>query len=369
MKSTAEPAKHEHHLNDKSVADVCEALIGASLLSHRETGNMDMAVKAVTVLVKNEDHKATCWNDYYKGYNKPAFQIAVATAAQKNLAQIVEQSHSYRFRHPRLLRSAFTHPSYPFSWEKIPCYQRLEFLGDSLLDMACINFIFYRYPDRDPQWLTEHKMAMVSNKFLGALCVKLKFHKHLQMNSSQILGGITDYVNEITIAEEQSNGARDYWTMTVKNPPKCLPDIVESYIGAIFVDSEFNYKEVERFFEEHIKWFFEDMSIYDLFANAHPTTHLSNILAIELGCTNFRVMSDSIPALLPAEKERIVAVVMIHGIVISDSMGASSKYAKIRAAQKANEILEGMSQAEFRRKFRCECVAEGKDVPVLDTAV
>lgn len=46
---------------------------------------------------------------------------------------------------------------------------------------------------------------------------------------------------------------------------------MEAYIGAIFVDSEYDYKEVERFFEVHIRWFFEDMSIYDSFANNHPT--------------------------------------------------------------------------------------------------
>lgn len=39
----------------------------------------------------------------------------------------------------------------------------------------------------------------------------------------------------------------------------------------MFVDSEFNYGEIERFFHSHIRWFFEDMSIYDTFANAHPT--------------------------------------------------------------------------------------------------
>ena len=368
MKSTTEPTKAEHHLNDKSVADVCEALIGAALLSYNDTGNMDMAVKAVTVLVKNDDHRATCWADYYKGYKKPTYQVAAATAAQANLAQIIEQSHSYHFRYPRLLRSAFTHPSYPFSWERMPCYQRLEFLGDSLLDMACVNFLFYRYPDRDPQWLTEHKMAMVSNKFLGALCVRLKFHKHLQMNSSQIISAITDYVSEVAIAEEESRGARDYWTLT-KNPPKCLPDIVESYIGALFVDSEFDYGEVERFFEAHIRWFFEDMSIYDLFANAHPTTHLQNVLSVDLGCMNFRVMSDALPSLLPGSPERIVAVVMIHGVVVSDSTGTSSKYAKIRAAQKAVEVLEGMLPAEFRQRFGCGCVGGGESVPIGDTAI
>ena len=39
----------------------------------------------------------------------------------------------------------------------------------------------------------------------------------------------------------------------------------------MFVDSEYNYGEVERFFDKHIRKYFEDMSIYDTFANKHPT--------------------------------------------------------------------------------------------------
>lgn len=46
--------------------------------------------------------------------------------------------------------------------------------------------------------------------------------------------------------------------------------MVESYVGAMFIDSNFNFGEVQRFFDTHIKWFFEDMSIYDDFANSHP---------------------------------------------------------------------------------------------------
>ena len=38
----------------------------------------------------------------------------------------------------------------------------------------------------------------------------------------------------------------------------------------MFVDSEFSYAEVQHFFDEHILWFFEDMRIYDTFANNHP---------------------------------------------------------------------------------------------------
>ena len=51
---------------------------------------------------------------------------------------------------------------------------------------------------------------------------------------------------------------------------QALSDIVESYVGAMFVDSEFNFKEVERFYDDHIRWFFEDMSLYDNFAKNHP---------------------------------------------------------------------------------------------------
>ena len=151
-----------HRLDDKTIADVCEAIIGAALLSYDTSAiprNMDMAVKAVTALVSNEDHTAEKWNEYYEHYNKPAYQLAEPTAAQKDLAAQIEAKYKYHFRYPRLLRSAFIHPSYPFSWEKIPCYQRLEFLGDALLDMVCVKYLFYKYPDRDPQWLTEHKVG------------------------------------------------------------------------------------------------------------------------------------------------------------------------------------------------------------------
>ncbi|KAH0556704.1 hypothetical protein GP486_005507 [Trichoglossum hirsutum] len=263
-------ANQRHMLGDKTIADVSEALIGAALVSN---SNFDNAVRAVTMFVCSADHNMVRWADYYQLYSKPAYQTSQASASHIDLAAKVELKHNYHFRYPRLLRSAFIHPSYPYSWEKIPCYQRLEFLGDSLFDMACVNFLFCRFPDKDPQWLTEHKMAMVSNRFLGAVCVKLGFHRHLRFNGSLIEHQIREYVTEIQEAERESNGLPDYW-VSVKAPPKALPDVVEAYIGAIFVDSEFDYGEVERFFDTHIKRYFEDMSIYDSFANNHPTVRL-----------------------------------------------------------------------------------------------
>ena len=214
----------KHHLGDKTIADVCEAVIGAALLSNFEEGNMDMAVRAVTALVASSDHDVDKWADYYPLYEKPKYQMAPATASQIDLTQQIEWSVGYKFRSPRLLRSAFIHPSYPYAAELIPCYQRLEFLGDSLLDMASVNFLFHGHPDRDPQWLTEHKMAMVSNKFLAAVAVKLGFHKHLRSNGANIEVQNREYVIEVSEAEAEAKGARDYWTHT-KHPPKVSPQV------------------------------------------------------------------------------------------------------------------------------------------------
>ena len=54
-----------------------------------------------------------------------------------------------------------------------------------------------------------------------------------------------------------------------------MPDMVESYLGATFVDSGFNFEVIETFFQKYIKPFFRDMWIYDTFANKHPTVRLT----------------------------------------------------------------------------------------------
>ena len=148
----------EHCLGDKTIADVCEAIIGAALFSYKDTGDKDLAVRAVTVLVANDAHTALEWSDYYPLYQKPAYLLLPAFAREIELAKIVERTDRYHFKNPRLLFSAFLHPSFPFSWSQgVPCYERLEFLGDALLDMVNINLLF-EYDGKDPQWLTEHKV-------------------------------------------------------------------------------------------------------------------------------------------------------------------------------------------------------------------
>jgi endoribonuclease Dicer len=365
QKGKTATAPNTHKLGDKSIADVCEALIGAALLTCHESKDMDNAVRAVTEVVSSENHRVTSFAEYYILYKKPKYQVAAATEMQRNLALQLEQKHPYHFKYPRLARSAFTHPSYPYSYEHVPSYQRLEFLGDSLLDMACVNFLFHRFGDKDPQWLTEHKMAMVSNQFLGALCVSLEFHRHLLLFNAGFQKQISDYVTDITEARKQAEEdaigvgksiqdcARDYW-ISVRQPPKCLPDIIEAYIGAIFVDSEYNYAEVERFFDDHIKWYFESMSIYDSYANKHPTTFLTKFLQINMGCSEWTIIPKEIKT-IDGSKPSVVAVVIVHGKVVADAQAESSRYAKVAAAKKAMNTLSGLPLAEFREKYSCGC--------------
>ena len=117
-----------------------------------------MATKAVTVFVNSDDHRVERWADYSRLYSLPNYQTASASASEIDVANQIQSKLGYCFKYPKLLRSAFMHPSYPSQWANVPCYQRLEFLGDSLLDMVCVNHLFERYPDKDPQWLTEHKV-------------------------------------------------------------------------------------------------------------------------------------------------------------------------------------------------------------------
>ncbi|ORY62880.1 RNase3 domain-containing protein [Pseudomassariella vexata] len=379
-----------HTLGDKSIADVCEALIGAAYLStyKRDQSDFNLAIKAVTKFVKHKYHTMTTYEEFYKSYNVPAWQVAEPTAVHLNLAKKMEERLGYKFAHPRLLRSAFTHPSYSSTYEHIPHYQRLEFLGDALLDMVCVDFLFHRYLGADPQWLTEHKMAMVSNQFLGCLCVSLGLHRHLVHMSGALPHEISAYVTSITEAREhaeheaESNKqdraayARNFWVEAPK-PPKCLPDIIESYIGAVFVDSKYDYSQVQRFFDAEIVPYFENIHLYDTYAKNHPVTFLTNVLQLRYHCANWRLLIEetvggAFGSGISVTDTEVICGVMVHGQVREHAIAASGRHAKIDAAKKLVASLDGVKLHEFKEKFQCDCTyedAEKADLLVHGTAI
>lgn len=365
-----EAARRKHGLADKSIADVCEAIIGAAYMTTHKNNDFTMAIQAVTKMVNHKHHRMMKWEDYYAAYVKPDWQVVPANAAEREMALKIKEITGYDFKYPRLLRSAFRHPSMPAAYEKLPSYQRMEFLGDALFDMVSIDYLFHLAPDKGPQWLTEHKMAMVSNQFLGCLAVELGFNKYMVSWHAELQKQVLEYVTEITDAriraedeaeaqgKDRSQYRRDYW-VEAKQPPKCLPDIVEAYIGAIFVDSEYDYGKVVAFFNRHVKPYFTDLKIYDTFANKHPVTFCCSFIYKTFGCHAYGLQCQEVPVMddvgLVTGQTRVLAGIMVHGQVVDAHLADSGRYAKVGAARKAMVVLENMSRDDFLVKYRCTC--------------
>ncbi|UNI16858.1 Dicer-like protein 1 [Purpureocillium takamizusanense] len=360
---------HFQSLSDKSIADVCEALIGAAYVTQRESGKLDLAVKAVTKMVRSKNHKMLKFSEYYDAFEVPGWQNAPASAAQRAAVDQVYETTGYRFNCPNLLRSSFKHPSYPY--EPVPNYQRLEFLGDALLDLVIVDYLFRRFPDADPQWLTEHKMAMVSNHFFGSLCVQLGLQKHLLMTTSSLIGQISDYVAELELARElaqpeqepdEAKGTKDYWLRT-SQPPKVLSDMLEALVGAMFVDSRYDYGVVEGFFNSFIEPYFEDMALYDTYASRHPVTALAHMLQKRLGCQNWRLYVSVVPCgadqgAAAVTGDDAVCALMVHEKVVEHDTAKVGRDAKLAVAKMALRRLADMERDAFQREMGCDCRIE-----------
>jgi ribonuclease-3 len=135
----------------------------------------------------------------------------------------------YPYKNINLFRNAFVHKSYccmknsNFTTSNISCpdnalplqempYERLEFLGDSILGYVIAKYMYIRYPDQSEGFLSKMRTKIVNGKMLGFLAEKVGFVK-FAIISKQI---------------EDINGRDNY---------KIMEDIFEAFIGALFIDS------------------------------------------------------------------------------------------------------------------------------------
>ncbi|GAB2274930.1 hypothetical protein Dimus_009699 [Dionaea muscipula] len=151
----------------------------------------------------------------------------------------VEEILGYRFRDKRLLEEALTHVSYPscgFS------YERLEYVGDSVLNLLITKEQFFLYPDLSPGSLTGLRAANVDTEKLARVAVQHGLHRYLRHNKPLLHEQIEGFMEEISSHPIHSNGLVDV--------PKALADIVESIIGAVFIDSNSSLDTVWEVFRE-----------------------------------------------------------------------------------------------------------------------
>ena len=122
-----------HILGNKTLADVVEAMIGAALLGHGlfETAGLDAGLKmaAAVGIPVGSAHR---WSDYAKIYVPPEVEHDAHVFDPEDQFKI-ESLVGYKFKNRKLLMQAFTHASMVNT--KSPCYQRLEFLGDAVLEV------------------------------------------------------------------------------------------------------------------------------------------------------------------------------------------------------------------------------------------
>ena len=285
-------------LHQKSIADVAEALIGATLVVNFNTPTrFDEPLRAVTKLVQSSLHQVCSWSEYTTMYVPPDWQTDDAILSSTiEMATTISETMGYTFQHPNLCRSAITHKSYTSRTSNVPNYERLEILGDGLYDMCVADFLFHKYPNRGPQFLTEHKDVMVSNKFMSYLCVKLKLHRFvLYASSAATVARCNSYVDQYVNAIENDKHVDNpnFW-YELDAGPKMFADIIEALVGAMFIDSNFDFGVVERFFNTHVRPYFEDETLHSEVAHAHPVTVLIHFLKSRFHCMGFHAKTETL---------------------------------------------------------------------------
>jgi endoribonuclease Dicer len=99
----------------------------------------------------------------------------------------------YKFNQPIYLLQAFTHTSYTNN-TLTDCYQRLEFLGDAILDYVITRFLYEDNRRHSPGELTDLRSALVNNNIFAYLAVKFEFYKYFKYFSPNLFTIIENFV-------------------------------------------------------------------------------------------------------------------------------------------------------------------------------
>lgn len=120
------------------------------------------------------------------------------------------------FQNPTLLRQALTHRSLPDHNE------RLEFLGDAILQGILTSILYRQFPKAREGVLTEERKSRVSNRTLAKIACQLKLGDKLYMDAN---------------SEKQK----------CRQNPKILSNAFEAVIGAYFVDTDNSFEAVKNY--------------------------------------------------------------------------------------------------------------------------
>ncbi len=227
----------------------------------------------------------------------------------------LQRALNIHFNREELLLQAFTHSSHVN--EHKACgdrdNERLEFLGDAVLELAVSEYLYNHYSDLSEGELTKMRAAIVCEASLK------QFAQHLQFGDYVLLGK----------GEENTGG---------RTRPALLADLFEAFIGALYLDQGFD--AVRSFLNEHLFSRLSDLSSQTLFD--YKTELQEWMQKRGMGSPRYEIVEES----GPAHDRAFTAEVYTEDKVWGQGKGRSKKEAEQQAASNALRLLKNLSNPQ-----------------------
>lgn len=345
-------------LSTKILADVVESLIGAAYLE----GGYEKALRCINLFVPENNLKSLPFRieSMFARADSPP---SVSSTNLRDLETLI----GYEFRHKALLVEAITHPSYISDMNSVS-YQRLEFLGDALLDMLVVPKLFHHPSDLSHIDMHLFKASVVNAHFLAFLSLgysmnvedveakqqegrrgafevvakdrkvelwKFVRHQHAEMGAAQRdcwqrydAEGFRDKI------QTSLDSSIDYpWTTLIGlEADKFFSDIVEALLGAMFVDSGGDFGIVMEFAEKLGIYKTMTRLVKDRVDVTHPIKKLGELVAATGQATVEYVPST-------AKGKHVCTVRVNNSILVKVEGGSSRAEARVRAAEAGYDAL------------------------------
>lgn len=206
----------------------------------------------------------------------------------------------------QLFELALVHRSYAYENGGIPTNERLEFLGDAVLQIIVTEHLYLTYPDLPEGRLAKLRAAVVSASALAEVARELNIGRLIKLGRGEL-----------------TTGGRDKTSI--------LADALEAIIGAIFLSEGMAAASafVHRFVDARIS------SAASLGARLDPKTELQErCAAAGYAAPQYRITDSG-----PDHDKTFTAEAVIDGRVLGRGVGASKRHAEQRAAAEAVEAL------------------------------
>ena len=219
----------------------------------------------------------------------------------------LEKEIGYEFKNKQLLETALTHTSYAYEKKK-QSNEKLEFLGDSILEFVSSEYIFHNYTKLKEGEMTKVRASVVCEKSLHEIAKMHNFSDFLYLGKSE------------RISQKEVR-------------PAIMADSVEAVIAAIFLDGglepakEFIIKNLDKPIENATKHI----------GQKDYKTVLQEILQKN---GNVDIEYEIIDEKGPDHEKVFTAEVMVNDKILATGEGKSKKLAEMQAAQKALENLK-----------------------------